>query len=72
MSTTDRFPGRHPLCNCPEPTFQPGQPAPDYDACRAQSGGITHKLLDPRDPATRAALLAEVLRPPGQEATASG
>lgn len=47
-------PERHPLCTCPEPTWDAvtgrAEP-PDLDACRARAlGGIDpHPVLDARD-----------------------
>lgn len=62
---------RHPLCICPELTFTQmlSGPKPDIDACRAQSGGLTHKILTPDE---ARASLASLIKPPGQERPPDG
>lgn len=54
MKTDDRWSQRHPLCTCPEPTWDAvtGEAgAPDLDACRARAfGGVNpHPVLTADD-----------------------
>lgn len=42
----ERFPGRHPMCNCPELTWTNGAEVSRANAdCRERSNGLTHRVL---------------------------
>lgn len=62
MSFDEPRPGPHPLCTCPELTWDAATgraEPPDLDACRARAlGGIDpHPVIDPRElPALRMAI----------------
>jgi hypothetical protein len=46
---TERFPGPHPLCRCPETTFSGGPTAAQTEECRRASSGITHPIVTLED-----------------------
>jgi hypothetical protein len=42
----ERFPSRHPLCECPALTFTNGEEVSAANAaCREASGGLTHQIV---------------------------
>lgn len=46
MAGGERFPSRHPLCDCPALTFTNGEEVSAANAaCREATGGITHPVV---------------------------